>query len=275
MSDVNPEADTLSPLSASMRIDRLVVGLEHVVYEQSSCITRHSHRFGQLLRPLSGALKICMSSGAWIVPASYALWVPPDWSHEVFISPGTELSTVCYPEGAPRCAETLVWAEMWPGCTDVFDVPFVVQVPEDRISASKEKSEMLQEPILLPTDRRARRVALSVLSGHHVEFTLEQWGGFAGASARTIARAFEREVGEGFRRWRMRVQMIDAISLLSHGVTVKSTSYALGYGHPSAFIKAFFDFTGRTPSRYLREASPQGADDTQGQTRKSPMSMSF
>ncbi len=73
----------------------------------------------------------------------------------------------------------------------------------------------------------------------------------AGASARTLARLFEREAGMTFGSWRQQLRLLRSLELLAGGESVTSVALSLGYESLSAFVSMFRRNLGRTPGRYF------------------------
>ena len=73
-----------------------------------------------------------------------------------------------------------------------------------------------------------------------------------GASERTLARIFLAETGMGFREWRQRLQIAEALAALLGGQSVKAAAATVGYAGASAFVAAFKVLAGSTPLQYLR-----------------------
>ncbi|MFD0331288.1 helix-turn-helix domain-containing protein [Streptacidiphilus monticola] len=72
-----------------------------------------------------------------------------------------------------------------------------------------------------------------------------------GAGERTLSRLFQAETGMSFPRWRARLRLHHALSMLDAGRSVTATAAACGYATPSAFTEAFRRTFGTTPSQYL------------------------
>ena len=80
------------------------------VVEAEQYIPAHSHRKGQLILALHGALTCEVENAMWMVPPQYAVWVPGQLSHSNRATPGAQ---VCFlfiePGAAPmpdRCCQT-------------------------------------------------------------------------------------------------------------------------------------------------------------------------
>lgn len=80
------------------------------------------------------------------------------------------------------------------------------------------------------------------------ERTLAEWGKQAGASARTLARAFLSGTGMTFGQWRRLARLRAALPQLAAGQAVGTVARHVGYQTPSAFVAAFRKETGQTPA---------------------------
>jgi AraC-like DNA-binding protein len=84
--------------------------------------------------------------------------------------------------------------------------------------------------------------------------TLNAWATLAGASARTLARLFQKETGMSFHHWRDQFRVQASIARLIEGTPVTTLAYEFGYETPSAFTAMFRRVMGMTPSQYLGKA---------------------
>jgi AraC-like DNA-binding protein len=83
-----------------------------------------------------------------------------------------------------------------------------------------------------------------------------------GASVRTLARLFTRQLGVGFAEWRRQVQLAFAVSGLAEGRPVSSIARSLGF-QPSSFSDMFRRELGAPPTGFdpggtLNEAASTG-----------------
>jgi AraC-like DNA-binding protein len=78
---------------------------------------------------------------------------------------------------------------------------------------------------------------------------------FAGASSRTLARLFERELKMTFVRWRQQVRLARALSQMTAGESIKKVARGAGYASCSAFSAMFHRVLGVAPTSYLRQTS--------------------
>jgi AraC-like DNA-binding protein len=82
--------------------------------------------------------------------------------------------------------------------------------------------------------------------------TLDGWSDVTGASARTLARLFEAELGLSFAAWRQRVRFHNALEAIVAGEPIARPPPPPGYRSSSAFAAAFRKTMGQVPSS-LRE----------------------
>lgn len=109
------------------------------------------------------------------------------------------------------------------------------------------------EPLALPELRSARaRQAAAILAENPGErISLAELARYAGASARTLERAFAVETGWTFERWRQQLRLLVALERLAEGAAVAAVALEAGYDSTSAFIAMFRRLTGATPRRFL------------------------
>ena len=79
--------------------------------------------------------------------------------------------------------------------------------------------------------------------------TLDDWAQVAGASSRTLARLFERDLGMSFNQWRQRIRFHNALEALSRGESIARVAKQHGYNSASAFSAAFGKVMGASPSK--------------------------
>jgi quercetin dioxygenase-like cupin family protein len=71
------------------------------VVEAEQYIPAHSHRKGQLILALHGALTCEVENAMWMVPPQYAVWVPGQLSHSNRATPAPRYAS-CSSSRAPR-----------------------------------------------------------------------------------------------------------------------------------------------------------------------------
>ena len=106
--------------------------------------------------------------------------------------------------------------------------------------------------VAMPDDERAAAVAAALIADPADGRPLAEWGRHAGASGRTLARAFLTGTGMPFGQWRRLVRLQAALPQLAAGRAVGTVARYVGYQTPSAFVAAFRKETGLTPAAYFR-----------------------
>ncbi len=111
----------------------------------------------------------------------------------------------------------------------------------------------------LPVDARARRVTRALNADPGDPRSLAALAKTSGASARTLARVFQRETGMSFGVWRQQLRLLRALERLAAGDAVTRVAVELGYDSPSAFIAMFKRTLGVSPGRYFRAPAADGS----------------
>jgi len=103
----------------------------------------------------------------------------------------------------------------------------------------------------LPSEERAKRVALWLLEHPKDPGLIKQMAEMTGAGPRTLERLFRRETGMTFGKWRQQLRLLQAMRLLAAGRAITAVAADVGYDSPSAFIAMFRRVLGTTPRRYF------------------------
>lgn len=230
-------------------------------YADGHTIDWHDHAHTQLLYATSGLMKVETAVGQWVVPPQRAVWIPAGMEHRVAVLGGVEMRSLYLWRGLtglpPNCAVIAVA----PLLRELI-AAFVAADPADAPEGAQARLaavilDQLRAPVLatlhlpLPTARRLKPIVDGLLADPADPRGLEDWARVAGASARTLARLFERDCGLGFRAWRQQLRLHAALARLAAGEPVTAVAFAVGYESPSAFIAMFRKTLGTSPHRYL------------------------
>jgi len=231
-------------------------------------IAPHSHPRAQLVYGANGVMRVISPVGAWVVPPLRAVWIPAGIEHEVRMSGAVAMRTLYVdPKAAPRALTACTVIEVTPLLRAL--ILRAVEEPieyDERGAAGLVMALILAElaraaavplRIALPTDPRLVALCRALLDDPAQEATLDDWAERVGASARTLARLFQRETGMGFTRWRQQVRLAEAVGRLAKGDPVAQVADDLGYGSASAFTAMFRRTLGATPRQYLSRGSGQ------------------
>ncbi|SAI66438.1 AraC family transcriptional regulator [Bordetella ansorpii] len=222
----------------------------------------HHHARGQLLGATRGLLSVAAGDGQWVVPATHAVWIPPDVAHglrshgpfagwSVYVAPhacGGLPQAPCILAVSGLLREAVVRVAAWPAGSDALDAAQhrLGGVVLDEIRTLPH--EALGLP--MPRDARLRRIAQALCDAPDDARPLGDWAQWAGLAPRTLMRRFVSETGFSFTAWRQRVRLLRALELLAAGNAVTAVALDLGYESVSAFIALFRRTFGTTPGRY-------------------------
>lgn len=247
-----------SALASSSEGPRVVVAVRHS--ESLRVTQRHCHTRGQLLGSSSGLVTVDTDYGQWVVPATHAVWVPPEVVH-----------------GLRSHGAFSGWsAYIVPSaCADLPDQPCILGVSgllrevvsrlahtsEAPMSAAKERliGVLLDEIRTLPQDvlglpmpeeLRVLKVARALSENPGDQRRLKEWAAWVGMAPRTLSRRFVSETGFSLTEWRQRVRLLRALEMLASGNSVTAIALELGYENVSAFIALFRRTFGITPGQY-------------------------
>ena len=221
---------------------------------------RHHHARGQLLGADHGLLTVDAGHCRWVVPATYAAWIPPaiphglcshgpysGWSVYVAASACNELpSTPCIISITGLLREAITRAATWKGD--------VLNASQTRVAGVILDEIQLLPPadlgLPMPQDARLLKIARALSERPDDNRKLEAWAVWAGISPRSLTRRFSIETGFSFTEWRQRVRLLRALELLAAGQSVTAIALDLGYDNVSAFIALFRRVFGKTPGQY-------------------------
>ena len=223
----------------------------------------HTHRKGQLIIALYGAVICRAENDIWIVPPDCAVWIPGGVPHSakatwnahlnyLFIEPGA----VALPE---RCC-TLAISSLIKELVARLTREGVEYPPEShparltRVTLD-ELATMPQQKLSLPVSShpKIRAMADALVSQPDDRSTFKAWAKRLALSERSLARLMLRETGLTFGRWRQQLQLIIALRELASGVSVQNVAANLGYESVNAFITMFKKTMGSTPAHYFAE----------------------
>lgn len=224
----------------------------------------HRHARGQLVYAARGVMTVTTEGsalrqgGAWVVPPSQALWIPPRLTHAIRMTGAVAMRTL-YLHGdvagflpaqprvlgvSPLLRELIL---------RMMDVPR----PRDRgghvgalILEELRVAPDLELRLPMPRDARLLRLCRALLEDPGDGRKLPQLARLAGASPRSLARLFQAELGMSFTAWRQQARLLEALRRFGGGAPVTEVALDLGYATPSAFTYMFRRHLGVTPSRF-------------------------
>ncbi len=224
----------------------------------------HRHPWGQLTYALDGVLRVTAADSTWIVPPSRAVWIAPGVDHAVTVLEQARLRPLRIlaarnPFPGHDCRVLDVSSLLRELLAALEQLPAGTPSPRADLVANLILDEMgrcATRPIRvpLPRDKRLATLCAGVIDAPGAAHTLAGWAGRVGASERTLARLFERELGMSFGQWRQQVRLAHAAPLIARGMPLAHVAEQLGYANQSAFSQMFRKTFGCTPSAFFATA---------------------
>jgi AraC-like DNA-binding protein len=230
--------------------------------QAAAVLLPHHHSWGQFTYALQGVMRVEANYSSWIVPQQRAVWIPPGVVHGVTVLENTHLRPMSvYAGRAPFAGNECKVLEL----SSLLRELLTALEQHDRNEQSR-REHLLMEMILdeiprcavqpvrvpLPTDKRLKALCDALIADPGAERTLADWAGQVGASERTLARLFERELGMGFAQWRQQARLAHAAPLIANGMPLSQVAAELGYASQSAFSAMFRKTFGCSPSAFFK-----------------------
>jgi AraC-like DNA-binding protein len=221
----------------------------------------HAHPWGQLTHALEGMLRVTTDDSSWIVPPSRAIWIPPGIEHAITLLQPVRLRPVrvlasrsLFPGAACRVVEVsnllrelTLALERLPR----LDVSPRAGLLSELILDELARSETRPTRVPLPREKRLKALCFGLMDDPSAPHTLVDWARQVGASERTLARLFERELGMTFSQWRQQARLAHAAAMIARGERLARVAEELGYASQSAFSQMFKKAFGCTPSAFF------------------------
>ncbi|MDR5745802.1 helix-turn-helix transcriptional regulator [Caballeronia sp. LZ029] len=231
-------------------------------FKPGDVFARHTHDEGQFAYAVSGGISMFTDKGNWIVPAQRAIWVPANIGHEMHMHGAvTMLNTFIEHKSAklaalpPSCQVYGVSALLRHLFDAMLALPSGMSARRARLESIllDELSGMPRLPLSvpLPQDPRLSKACRRMLDAPTQSISIDAMAKMANMSRRAFTRLFREATGVSFVVWRQQVCVLEALSRLSQGESVKDISADLGYSSTSAFTATFKLLLGDTPVRYL------------------------
>jgi AraC-like DNA-binding protein/quercetin dioxygenase-like cupin family protein len=233
-------------------------------YADGVHVPEHFHDDDQLVYAVRGVMTVRTPDGLWVVPPRRAVWIPAKVAHAIDMSGAVTMKTLYL---APRLVRSLPRT-----CCVLHVSPLLEQlVLHACASGMLDRKQRAQSHVLSvicdqlaaapsiplqlprPRDARALRVVAALEDRPSDRRPLSALCRRAGASKRTVERAFLEETGMTFGKWRQQLALVHGMRLVACGAKVTSAALDAGYESPSAFIAMFRRALGTTPSRYFQE----------------------
>jgi AraC-like DNA-binding protein/quercetin dioxygenase-like cupin family protein len=238
------------------------IGAVALDYQDGDHVTPHAHREAQFLYAAQGLMRLVTEAGAWVIPPSRAVWIPPGIVHQIFMSGAVAMRTLFIaPDAAPPTLDACCVLAVPPLLRELI----LRLVALERQGTDDEHRRLVQRLILheiaalermplhlpMPRDRRLQAICLALLEAPDSTRTLDDWSLQVGASTRTLTRLFAQELGMTFNDWRQQLRLTEALPRLLAGHSVQQVARDLGYGSGRAFSAMFRRLLGENPREYV------------------------
>jgi AraC-like DNA-binding protein len=242
---------------------------------------RHAHEWHQLTFATRGHLEVLTDDARRIVPADRAVWVPAGVPHVEVMRAPLSLRSIYVARGSVRAAPDRVRTVMVTPLLRELILHVSRMGALDRQRPAEARlvgvlhdllAAAADAPLDLPSPRdpRARRFADLVTRAPGDPAPIAQLARRAGASLRTLERAFLAETGVAAGEWRRRVRLFHALHLLAGGASVTEAALDCGYATASAFSQAFTRQFGEPPSRRAGGATTSTPRTARSRRRSRP-----
>jgi AraC-like DNA-binding protein len=236
-----------------------LIGAMSKNFSDGHVIALHQHERDQLLYAISGVMRLQTEREAWVVPPDGAVYIPARTPHSVNMHGSVDMRTLYIdPQDTSDRPSALIVVAVSGLLRELIlalsDEPVVyatdsragliAQLIEQELGRTRE----LSIHVPLPKDPRLQRLCSELLATPSDRRTLDDWSEVAGASTRSLARLFERDLGMSFNRWRQLIRFHSALEELSLGEPISRVAEHHGYLSTSAFSAAFSKVMGMPPS---------------------------
>ena len=203
-------------------------------------------------------------SDIYFVPSNRAALIPAGVTHESWaLTPaqfaGIYFDPALYPAPLTQCRIIEVTHFLDALINQALDIGEIGHQPhtvENKRMLAVLMDQLVASPVIdlaitLPADKRLLPIVQELLTTPASSKSLASWAKTVGASERTISRMFQKHTQLSFTRWRQKVRMVSALSMLEEGLPIQEIALNVGYSSASAFIYCFRMEFGVTPQQYF------------------------
>lgn len=233
-------------------------------YPPGYLVPEHAHRSDQFIYATRGVMEVHSDQSMWLIPPSFALWVPARMHHRIRMPAAVSMRTLYIRPGLVSRPDS--------NCTVLYVTPLLRELVLETVRIGKLRSKdpehcalrdltvlhvnratQLPTEIRMPQEPRALNAALRILDNLAQSPSIQTVCTQVGVSTRTLQRLFKNDVGIDADSWRQQARLNRAMELLVTGASVKQVAFSVGYNHPSAFVAAFHRIFGVTPRAWAEK----------------------
>ncbi|MDY7545400.1 helix-turn-helix transcriptional regulator [Glaciimonas sp. CA11.2] len=233
----------------------------------SAVLHPHMHAWGQVTYAPEGTLRVSVGNSTWIVPPLRAIWIPPQVVHEIKTIEKAQLRALyIHTSATPFQGDQCIVVEVSSLLRELIAALTLVDADKESVRESLLSQLILNELTLaetqairvaLPTEKRLVTLCKALLNDPGSAMTLGDWAQRVGASERTLARLFERDLGMTFGQWRQQIRLAHAAPMITRGMPLSLVAAELGYASQSAFSAMFKKTFGESPSTFFTTKKSQ------------------
>jgi AraC-like DNA-binding protein/mannose-6-phosphate isomerase-like protein (cupin superfamily) len=228
--------------------------------EADELLQAHQHPWAQVTYAINGVMQVVANQQTWFVPPLRAIWIPAEIVHEVRILEKAQLRAIYIdqrvaPISGEQCVVLEVSALMRELVRSLTALDHAGSRENNLVASLLDElsvAESLPMGVAMPTDKRLKSLCENLLADPASNLTLHDFSLQAGASERTLARLFERELGMGFGQWRQQMRLARAAPLIASGLPLSAVAAELGYASQSAFSAMFKKTFGKSPTDFFK-----------------------
>lgn len=203
-------------------------------------------------------MRVEIPGGTWTVGKLQAIWIPGELPHQVYFPEQVNINSIFI--------DPSVGLEL-PGFSFAFEISdfckililkivsfnncYPLTTQQQRIESVFLDELMLAKPstTFLPVSAHPiiRKVTEELTKKIAINYSVNYYAELSCTSSRTLSRLFLKELGMSISQWTVRYKLIQAMTLLAEGHSVKSIALDLGYESASSFIYSFKQHFGITP----------------------------
>lgn len=248
-------------MNKSQSIDKnlLAVSLDWLLLKQES-IQDNDVNCNQLIFTKNIPIKLAKSKNSFLITSNYFLLNREKISN-LSLDENSKL-IFFFSEGITQSVDEGLF-ELSPLLKCLFDYVLEIGYLSDANEVHKAVYTLINSCILkakartfsvaIPKDARTSKLYQLLVVERQFDENLDELAKKVGASARTIERLLEAEIGMNFSNWRRIMQMQLALSLLAQGKSITEIAMEVGYKSSSAFINVFKKQMGVSPKKYLKK----------------------
>lgn len=221
----------------------------------------HDHSWGQLYWLDNGVINVETEQAQWVITPGSVGWTPADCLHKVKIFPSVQLYVIdldcsglgLFPQQPGVYAMNSLLRALLSRASEFSAADFASDYVTSLIKLLGHEVMRLQALPLglpLPTDRRARNIAESLLEHPANTYTQDEMAKKWGLSVRTLSRIFINQTGFTYSQWRQQSKIITSMRFIQQGLPISEVASLSGYTNVSAFIEAFRLRFGDTPGKF-------------------------